>query len=234
VSLKKEDKVFSIKDNIEAVRKILPSYIDIEAACKNRSPEEIQQAQDAGIKIMGHNYVKEAEAVYDKISGPVNWHLIGHLQSNKVKKAVKIFDTIETLDSLELARRIDIECGKIGKKMKCLIEINSGREKNKSGVFPEKAESLIKELSIFNNIEIIGLMTMGPAYENPNDLRPHFRETRALFEKLKAYESGSCRMDCLSMGMSDSYIIAAEEKATLVRIGTAIFGPKKNSIQKTA
>ena len=127
-----------IKQNVEQILSELPDGVELVAAAKARTPEEILQAVEAGIKIIGENYVQEAERAYTVAGKRAQWHLIGHLQRNKVKKAVNIFDMIETVDSVEIAREIDKRCAQIGKTMPVLIEINSGREKQKSGVFPKR------------------------------------------------------------------------------------------------
>jgi len=151
---------------------------------------------------------------------------LGHLQKNKVKRAVKIFDMIETVDSYNLAKEISERCSQISKMMPVLIEVNSGKEKQKFGVFPEDVLNLIKEISDFSNIKIIGLMTMGPRFGNPEDSRPYFIETRKIFEKIKGLNLPNIEMRYLSMGMTNSYQIAIEEKANMVRIGTLIFGKR--------
>jgi pyridoxal phosphate enzyme (YggS family) len=153
--------------------------------------------------------------------------MIGHLQRNKAKKAVKVFDMIETVDSMKLAREIDKSCQKIGKVMSVLIEINSGEESQKAGVMPEDAIPLIQEMSILKNIRIVGLMTMGPFSGNPEDARPYFQKTRKVFERLKDMNLPDVEMKYLSMGMSNSYKVALEEGANMVRIGTKIFGERE-------
>ena len=163
-----------IKQNVEQILIELPDGVELVAAAKARTPEEILQAVEAGIKIIGENYVQEAERAYTVAGKRAQWHLIGHLQRNKVKKAVNIFDMIETVDSVEIAKEIDKRCAQIGKVMPVLIEINSGREKQKAGVFPEEAEELVREIANLPNIKLMGLMTMGPRLGNPEDARPYF------------------------------------------------------------
>jgi len=196
------------------------------AAAKTRKPEEILQAIEAGIKIVGENYVQEAERAYEVAGNRAKWHFIGYLQKNKVKKAVKIFDMIETVDSVELAKEIDKRCAQIGKVMPVLIEINSGREKQKSGVLPEKAEQLVRKVSSLQNIRVKGLMTMGPRFGNPEDSRPYFVETKKIFEKIEKLNLPNVEMRYLSMGMTNSYKIAIDEGANIVRIGSKIFGER--------
>ena len=196
------------------------------AAAKTRKPEEILQVIKAGVKIVGENYVQEAERAYEVVGNRAKWHFIGYLQRSKVKKAVKIFDMIETVDSVEIAKEIDKRCAQIGKVMSVLIEINSGREKQKSGVFPEKAEQLVREVSRLQNIRVKGLMTMGPRFGNPEDSRPYFVETKKIFEKIKELNLPDVEMKYLSMGMTNSYKIAIDEAANIVRIGSKIFGER--------
>jgi PLP dependent protein len=196
------------------------------AAAKTRDPQEVLEAIDAGIKIIGENYVQEAEKAYQVIGNRVEWHFIGHLQKNKVKKAVAIFDMIETVDSLEIASEIDVRCAQTGKIMPFLIEINSGREARKSGVFPEKAEAFITSISHLQNVRAAGLMTMGPPVNHPEESRPYFHETKKLFDSLKQLVLPRVEMKYLSMGMTGSYRIAIEEGANIIRLGNRIFGDR--------
>ena len=215
-----------IKQNVRQILGELPEGVELVAAAKTRRPEEILEAIEAGVKIIGENYVQEAEIAYQVVGDKVEWHFIGHLQKNKVKKAVQFFDMIETVDSPEVAGEIDKRCAQIGKVMSVLIEINSGQEEQKSGVLPEDAEQLVRELSLFQNIKVIGLMTMGPRFGNPEDSRPYFVETRRIFEKIKKLNLSNVEMKYLSMGMTNSYKVAIKEGANMVRIGTRIFGER--------
>ena len=203
------------------------------AAAKAREPREIMEAAAAGIKIIGENYVQEAERAYREIGCKVEWHFIGHLQQNKVKKAVAIFDMIETVDSLEIASEIDKRCAQAGRIMPVLIEVNSGREERKSGVLPEDAAALITGISRLRNIRVEGLMTMGPPVSRPEDSRRCFRETKCLFESLKQLNLPRVEMKYLSMGMTDSYRIALEEGANIIRLGNKIFGERPRSGQSS-
>ncbi|MCK4257005.1 YggS family pyridoxal phosphate-dependent enzyme [candidate division WOR-3 bacterium] len=215
-----------MKENVEKILNELPKGIKLVAAAKTRTPEEILDAIDAGVEIVGENYIQEARRAFDVIGMKAKWHFIGHLQKNKVKKAVKIFDMIETVDSYALAKEIDKRCRQISRIMPVLIEINSGREKQKFGVFPEDAENLIKEISDLSNVKVMGLMTMGPRFGNPQESRPYFVETRRIFEKIKELDITNIEMRYLSMGMTNSYQVAIEEEANIVRIGTLIFGKR--------
>jgi len=214
----------TIRDKVTRILDELPENVSLVAAAKTRTPEEILEAVEAGVRIIGQNYVQEAEKAYEIIGNKVEWHFIGHLQKNKVKKAVEIFDMIETVDSAELAQEIDKRCEQAGKTMPVLIEINSGRERQKSGVYPEDAERLIHEIANLDRVRVKGLMTMGPVSGNPENARPYFRETRKTFDRIKGLSLPNVEMKYLSMGMTGSYKVALEEGANLVRIGSKIFG----------
>ena len=218
--------MMKVRQNVNQILSELPEGVKLVAAAKARQPEEILEAAEAGIKIVGENYVQEAERAYEVVENRVEWHFIGHLQKNKVKKAVRIFDMIETVDTVELAKEIDNRCAQIGKIMPVLIEVNSGREKQKSGILPERAEQLAREISAYQNIKVLGLMTMGPRFGNPEDSRPYFVETRKIFEKIKQLNLPDVEMKYLSMGMTNSYHIAIEEGANMVRLGSRIFGER--------
>jgi len=215
-----------IKENVEKILNELPENVKLVGAAKTRSPEEILEAVEAGLEIIGQNYVQEAEKAFLDVGQRVKWHMIGHLQSNKAKKAAPIFDMIETVDSIKLARAIDESCEKIGKVMPVLIEINSGEEPQKTGVMPADAISLVKEISELKNIKIMGLMTMGPFGGDPENARPYFQKTKELFEEIKKLNLPGVEMKFLSMGMSNSYRVALEEGANMVRIGTKLFGER--------
>jgi len=215
-----------IKDNVKEILQELPEGVGLVGAAKTRTPVEIREAVEAGLGIIGQNYVQEAERAFKAIGVRAKWHMIGHLQSNKAKKAVEIFDMIETVDSIKLARAIDKASGKIGKIMPVLIEINSGEEPQKAGVMPEDAMPLAKEITGLKHVRVMGLMTMGPFTGDPENARPYFKKTRALFEAFKRLNLAGVEMKYLSMGMSNSYKVALEEGANLVRIGTKIFGER--------
>jgi pyridoxal phosphate enzyme (YggS family) len=216
----------TIKQNVKQVFNELPDGVELVAATKTRTAEEVLQALESGITIIGENYVQEAERNFEIIGKRAKWHFIGYLQKNKVKKAVRLFDMIETVDSIGLAVEIDRRCDQIGKKMPVLIEINSGKEKQKSGVFPEEVEKLLREISQLPNITIKGLMTMGPRFGDPEDSRPYFIETKRIFDHMKQLDLPNIDMRYLSMGMTNSYRVALEEGANMIRMGTRIFGDR--------
>ena len=215
-----------ITDNVKQILAELPPGVELVAAAKTKTPQEILEGAEAGIRIVGENYVQEAADAFSVVGRRVHWHFIGHLQTNKVKKAIDIFDMIETVDSADLAREIDKRCAAAGKTMAILIEINSGEEEQKFGARPGDAEALIREIAVFKNIKIQGLMTMGPFEGDPENSRPYFKTTKKLFEKIKALALPGVDMKYLSMGMTNSYRVAIEEGANMVRIGTKIFGPR--------
>jgi len=219
-----------IRQNIARLLADLPNGVEVVAAAKTRTPEEVLGVVQAGVKIIGENYVKEAKRAYELVGKRAKWHFIGTFQKHNVRrKVLEMFDMIETVDSLEIAREIDKRCAQIGKIMPVLIEVNSGREPQKSGVLPEDVEQSIREMSSLRNIKVMGLMTMGPRFGNPEDSRPYFVETRRIFEKIKMQELPNVEMRYLSMGMTNSYKVALEEGANIVRIGTKIFGERARS-----
>jgi pyridoxal phosphate enzyme (YggS family) len=222
-----KDGGMTIKEDVKRLLDELPAGVTLVAAAKTRTPEQVLQAVDAGITIIGENYVQEAQAAFAVIGNRSKWHMIGHLQRNKVKQAVEIFDTIETVDSLRLASEIDKRCAGIGRTMSVLIEINSGREPQKAGVLPEQAEGIVRELASLDHLRVKGLMTMGPQFGDPEDARPYFKETKRLFDEMKGLKLANVEMRHLSMGMSNSYRVAIEEGATMIRIGTGIFGERQ-------
>jgi pyridoxal phosphate enzyme (YggS family) len=215
-----------IGENVKQILTELPAGVKLVAAAKARTPQEILEAVGAGIMIVGENYVQEAEAAKQTIGDKAEWHFIGHLQRNKVKKAVELFDMIETVDSLEIAGEIDKRCGQIDKVMPVLVEINSGRETQKAGVMPENAIELIRIMADLKHIRVEGLMTMGTATGDAEEVRVNFRETRKLYDQLKQMHLINVEMKYLSMGMTDSYKIALEEGANIIRIGSKIFGAR--------
>jgi len=215
-----------IEQNIKEILEEIPANVEVVAAAKTRTPQEIREAVAAGVQIIGENYVQEAEEAFAVIGHDVRWHFIGHLQKNKVRKAVQIFDLIETVDSIELAKEIDKRCKAIDKIMPVLVEINSGKEQQKQGVFPEHARGLMENITELSHVKVKGLMTMGPYCGDPEDARPYFAAARKVFEEIKNTGIPGAQMQYLSMGMTNSYRIAIEEGANIVRIGTKIFGDR--------
>jgi pyridoxal phosphate enzyme (YggS family) len=223
--------VATIKENVQEILKKLPDKVKLVAAAKGRKSEEILEAIEAGAKIIGENYINEAKKAYKVIGKRVQWHFIGISQMEKHdllrRKNLIMFDMIETIDSLDIAAEIDERCTRIDKVMPVLVEVNSGEEPQKFGVLPQKAIGLVREISTLSNLKIMGLMTMGPRFGDPENSRPYFVKTRKLFDKIKKLNLPNIEMRYLSMGMTNSYRIALEEGANMVRIGTEIFGEKR-------
>jgi len=217
--------IHSINASVKNILKNLPSGVILLTAAKTRSQEEVEAVVEAGVKHIGYNYVQEALPIIQAMNTDVTWHMIGHLQRNKAKLAAKYFHMVETVDSWELAETLDRNCHTLNKMMPVLIEINSGRETSKSGVFPEDVDALVAKMSSLKYAHIEGLMTMGPRFGDPESSRPSFRETRKIFDRLEKLRSPNMTIRYLSMGMSNSYLIAIEEGANIIRIGSRIFTP---------
>ncbi len=209
-----------------------PESVRLVAVTKTVPVSRIKDAIDSGITIFGENYVQEAKDKIRELSAyPVSWHFIGTLQSNKAKYVVKLFDLIHSVDSIKLAMEIDKQAAKIGKTQKILIQVNVAGENQKSGISPDKAFEMIKKVSQFKNITVIGLMTLPPYFNTPEKVRPFFKQLRELRNRL---QEELCDLphitdktfNELSMGMTGDFETAIEEGATLVRIGTAIFGER--------
>ncbi|MBN1932459.1 MAG: YggS family pyridoxal phosphate-dependent enzyme [Desulfobacterales bacterium] len=222
-----------LKNVIERIRKAAeisgrdPETIRLVAVTKTVSVDRVAEAIDAGVTILGENYIQEArEKVTALSSYPVSWHFIGHLQTNKSKYVVKFADLIHSVDSLKLAQSIDKQAKKINKIQKILIQVNIGEENSKSGISVQNARDLIKEMSTLQNLSIKGLMILPPFFNNPEKVRPYFVEIRNLRDRLKKENIPNVSMNELSMGMTGDFEVAIEEGATLVRIGTAIFGER--------
>lgn len=220
---------FSIEQNVKNILASLPPHVQLVAAAKTRSAEEVEEAMRGGITQLGYNYVQEAGTIQKVIGHKGTWHLIGHLQRNKAKKAVELFDMIQTIDSVKLAEAVNRHCEASGKVMPILLEVNSGEESNKTGVFPENVAALAEEICHFNNLKIQGLMTMAPWLPNAEETRPFFRATKAVFDRIAQKNLPNVEMRFLSMGMSHSYQVAIEEGANIVRIGTRLFGEREKS-----
>lgn len=215
-----------IRQRIEKIRNDLPANVEILGASKTRTIDEVRAASAAGLKYFGHNYVQEARVMIESADFDVKWHMIGHLQRNKARAAVKLFDMIETLDSVRLAETLEQLCAEMDKEIPVLIEVNSGREENKTGIMPDDAGLLAEKLSMQTHLHLVGLMTMGPLTGDPELSRSYYRETRRLYEEIQKQQLPDTDMRILSMGMSHSYMVAVEEGANLIRLGTIIFGPR--------
>jgi len=228
----------SISTNYTRIRREIPDHVTIVVSCKTRTAEEIREVVDAGATDVGENYVQEAGQMYSalkKDAAKVRWHMIGSLQTNKINKALRIFDAIQTVESLPKAIAIDRRVERARKqRVPIYIEINIGSEDSKAGIkpaeyepFDEYVENLVRDISRLEHIRLEGLMTMGPRFGNPEDVRPYFRRTKEIFETVRTLGLPNVDMEYLSMGMTNSYRVAIEEGSNMVRIGTAIFGEKK-------
>ncbi|MBI4526566.1 MAG: YggS family pyridoxal phosphate-dependent enzyme [Deltaproteobacteria bacterium] len=204
-----------------------PGEIRILAASKSQSIDLIRGAIEAGVRYIGENYVQEARDKKKHICEPVEWHMIGHLQRNKAKPAVECFDLIQTLDNLDLALELEKEARKRAKTVRAFIEVNLAREEAKSGIHKEEVKHLLEEVGKLSRLSVEGLMAVPPFKENPEEVRPYFRELREMQSKLKQFKIPNVDLKELSMGMTHDYVVAVEEGATMVRIGTALFGPRK-------
>jgi len=201
----------------------VPPGVTVVAATKGRPPDEIRAAIRAGISHIGENYVQDAVAKRTSIPEPATWHMIGHLQRNKAGKALDVFDWVQTLDSLPLAQRLEGAAVRVGKTLPVLVQVNIGREERKGGVLPEDVAAFVGQLRSLSHLSVQGLMAIPPEPTRPEDSRPHFRALRRLFDALRAEGSP---LDTLSMGMSADWEVAVEEGATMIRLGTALFGSR--------
>ena len=215
-----------IEKSVKRILSSIPSNVTLLAAAKTRTLDEVEAVIQAGVTHIGYNYVQEALPFINTIGKSATWHMIGHLQTNKAKATVEHFDMIETVDSWKLAQNLEKHCENFNKTIPVLIEINSGREENKTGLLPEQVEELILKMSSLKYVQVKGLMTMGPRFGDPEGSRPFFQTTRFIFEQLKRMILPNVSMQYLSMGMSNSYMTAIEEGANIIRIGTSLFGER--------
>jgi len=223
-----------IKSNLEIIKEKIkkaalksdrnPEEIKLVAVTKTASIGQIKEAISAGIRMIGENKVQAAKEKYHILTIDTEWHLIGHLQTNKVKYAIEIFDCIQSVDSIKLAKEIDKRSLQFGKTTNILIEVNVSGEKTKYGIKPEEVEAFLKEISEFSGIRVRGLMTIAPIEEMKEKVRPYFRKLRELSQEIKGKNIKNIKMDYLSMGMTDDFEIAVEEGANMLRIGRGIFG----------
>jgi len=201
-----------------------PEEVKIVAVTKTHPVEVVREAIAASINIIGENRVQEAEAKYKKIDADIEWHLVGHLQRNKVRKALSIFSMIHSLDSLRLAAEIEKESTKLDKLTPCLIEVNTSAEETKFGVAPDELAGLVAEVLNLEHIKLVGLMTIGPLTQNKDRIRRSFVLLRELRDRAESVFG--CYLPHLSMGMSEDFEIAVQEGATMLRLGRVLFGPR--------
>lgn len=227
-----------IEENIAAVRKnindsmakrldSLKDHVLLVAVTKNHDIYAMRKAIDTGITHVGENRVQEAKEKHETLDRDVVWHLIGHLQTNKAKQAVKLFDMIHSIDSIHLAEAVNSAAAGIDKVQDVLVQVNLAREESKTGVDIDELDELLYRVDELDNLRLRGLMLIAPNYEDVEDCRPLFRKMREIFEKVKEMPLKTANIEYLSMGMTHDYKIAIEEGANIVRVGTAIFGQRQ-------
>lgn len=203
-----------------------PASVHLVAVSKTKPAAMVDEAAASGQIIFGENYVQELVAKAGQVSSPVEWHFIGHLQSNKVKQIAGLVSMIHSVDRLSLAEEIARQWGRLNRTCDILIQVNVSAEATKSGTTTAEAINLVRQVTLLHNVRICGLMTMPPFFDDPDAARPYFRELRLLAEEIQSLAIPSVSMKELSMGMSGDFEVAIEEGATLVRIGSAIFGSR--------
>ena len=226
----------SISSNLEKIRSQIkaaalsagrdPSDIRLVAVSKTKPATRVDECADAGQLIFGENYVQEFVAKAAEVTSRVEWHFIGHLQSNKVKQIAGIVSMIHSVDRFSLAQEIDRQWGRLGLVCNILIQVNVSGEATKGGTTSEEAQALVRQVAALQNVRICGLMTMPPFFDDPDAARPYFRELRALAREIELLAIPGVSMKELSMGMSGDFEVAVAEGATLVRVGSAIFGSR--------
>lgn len=231
------DELMYINENLEKINARIdaaakksgrnPGDIKLIAVTKTVDAQRIEKAISLGIKDLGENRVQEIKEKADIISTDCRWHLIGHLQTNKVKYILEKVSLIHSLDRLELANEIQKRAQKLGIQVPVLVQVNVAQEDSKFGINPENALEFVRELSQLGNIKVKGLMTIAPLVENSEEVRWVFANLRKLLIDIRRESIDNIDMECLSMGMSNDFEVAIEEGATMVRIGTAIFGRRK-------
>jgi PLP dependent protein len=229
----------NVAENIQTVREQIaaaarragrsPSAVRLMAVTKTVDDARIGEAIRAGVEIIGENYVQEAKRKIEELGKSCEWHLIGHLQTNKAKYAVHLFDMIHSVDRMELAADLDRRAKAAGRTLPILIEVNVGGEETKSGVPLAAAVDLVRRAAALENLAIRGLMTMPPWFDDPEEARPYFRTLRELRDRIAAEAIPGVGMGELSMGMTGDYAVAVEEGATIVRIGRGIFGERNHT-----
>ena len=230
----------TIKENIREIKKSMaaltaesgrdPEEVKLIAVTKTRTAEEINEAVDGGITDIGENKVQEIMDKYDRVK-PVRWHMIGHLQTNKVKYIIDKVSLIHSVDSMRLAEEIDKRAGQHGKSMDILVQVNVANEESKFGIAAEETGSLIRDiLDRCKNIRIKGLMCIAPFEDNPEDAGIYFGQVKKLFDEYSSIEHPNLDFKYLSMGMSNDYEVAIKKGSNMIRVGTAIFGPRNYNV----
>ncbi len=223
------DNVLRVMERIEsAADRALrdPADVKLVAVTKTVEPGPIVEAIEAGVTCIGENRVQEATRKFEAELPPVEKHLVGHLQTNKVAKALELFDMIQSVDSLRLAGEISRRAGSRGSPIDVLVEVNTSGEESKYGFEPDEAVDAVAEMADLNGLQVVGLMTVAGFLPDPEDVRPCFRKLRGLRDEVEEQVIPGIRMDHLSMGMTGDFEVAIEEGATIVRVGRAIFGER--------
>jgi len=225
-----------LSENIDAVQKKIseaagragrdPSGVKLLAVSKTVPVARLREAISYGLKLFGENYVQEARAKIKEVGPGVSWHFIGRLQTNKAKYAVRLFDLIHSLDNEELAIELNRRAAAVPRIMPVLIEVNLSGEENKGGLAPDTLLPFLEKVAVLPNLSVRGLMTMPPFFADPEKARPYFRHLKDLGEEIRVRNIPNIRLEELSMGMTGDFEVAVEEGATIVRIGTALFGPR--------
>ncbi len=225
-----------LKENLAAVEQKIQAAcaragrsrneVTLIAVSKTKPVEMLAEVYDAGIRDFGENKPQELRDKHPQLPGDIRWHMIGHLQRNKIKYIIDKVCMIHSVDSVRLAQAIDEAAGKLGIVMPVLVEVNVAGEESKDGIRPEETEDFVREISVLPNIRVEGLMTIAPYTENPEENRPYFRKLSKLCVDIKEKNIDNVSMCSLSMGMTGDYEIAIEEGATMVRVGTGIFGER--------
>jgi hypothetical protein len=225
----------SIKTNIKSLLNEIPDHVTVLAAAKTRSAQEIRETVEAGVSIIGENYIQEMESritPLEDINDQIEWHMIGHLQTNKINRALQYCSCIQTVESIKKARAINKRVPKANRdKIAVLIEINIGNEESKFGVKPDftKIADLANKIDELEHLHLEGLMTIEPYGQEPDEIRPYFQKMKKYYDQLQNMDLKNSEIKTLSMGISNSYKIAIEEGSNMIRPGTAIYGPRDYS-----
>jgi PLP dependent protein len=223
------ENVVRVRERMEAAARRAgrdPGSVKLVAVSKTVDAGRVRQALEAGVNLLGENYVQEAQRKIEELGRGAGWHFIGHLQSNKARVAVGLFDWVHSVDSLRLAEELSRAAQQQNRVLPVLLQVNLGKEATKFGAQEEEVFRLLEKMASLPGISVKGLMTLPPYGEDPEESRPYFRALRALLEAVSRRGISGVLLEELSMGMSDDFEVAVEEGATLVRVGTAIFGPR--------
>lgn len=226
-----QEKLHEVENKIaDSISRRKPEYKDdvlLVAVTKNHDIYAMREAIDAGVTDIGENRIQEAKDKYETLDRQVTWHLIGHLQTNKAKQAVKMFDLIHSVDSLHLAQAINKAAADMDKVQKVLVQVNLAQEASKSGIYEDGLLELLHQVDEMSNLQLMGLMCIAPNYEDVEECRPLFAAMKNIFDRIKDIQWKKANIKYLSMGMTHDYTTAIEEGANVVRVGTGIFGPRQ-------